>query len=228
VPSQITRQKTQLAKGRFILYDKMTSQSFPNSTWTFLYNPEQIINKISANVNPVYFSGQNWPAYFSNGVKEEMYSFTLILTGDSIQNGTGPVNNIDATNVSGQTTIKITPAVSSDVGSSVSQDVPNIFAEFGKRNMVYHIEHLKSLILRDPGRDWRILFNYGNIIPGGSKGFPNVFLLNNITATHTFCTIDLNETILASVDIELLVDHKSPVTRRDYLSVFKQNQPLKG
>ena len=230
--NQATRRQP-LTKGQFILYDKLSNQAFPNCIWTFLYNPEQLVNETKANVNAVQFAGQNWPVHYTNGIEEETYTMTLALTGDNSEtkNTTYPSYTSyeqRMTGMVGETTIRVTPAVSSSVGQNPAVDTPNLFSAFGKKNMVYHIEHLKSLMLKDPGYEWRVLFNYGNIVPGGMSGYPNVFILNSLSASHLYCSADLTATILATVEVELTVDTNTPITRTQYLSIFRERQKLGG
>ena len=223
---EITR-SVPLAKGSFILYDKMSKTIFPNCIWNFLFNPEVLTNEVEANVSSMSYSGANWPIHHTNGIKEERYKMTLALTGDSLENkSTLPENTPFVETIVGGTSIRVTPLYSSQVGTNPSVDAPSLFTDFGKFNMTYRIEFLKSLMLRDPDYEWRILFNYGNIVPGGKTGFPNTFILSSLSASHHVVSADLNTCILAMVDVELLVDASTPTTRLQYLNLFREQQNL--
>lgn len=203
-----------LTKGSFTLFDKLTNTPYPSSTWTFLFNPELITCNTTAAYNSTKFSGGNYPFVVANGIASEVWSFTLHLTGDTPEEGRIEENQGTYSQQYGTTSLRITPATDSQIPSSEDATLPNVFSEFGKRNMVPHVEHLRSLMMYDTGRDWRILFDYGNIVNN-----PHCFIMTNLNVNYAYLDSDLAELVYATCDVELMVDSADLfISRAAYLN----------
>ena len=211
-------------KGSFILYDKLSGIVYPESRWNFLYNPDEIVNESAACYVSKTWAGGNFPCITTSGMESDIFRFKLMLTGDNVEAKYRESDTGDYTQKFGISSVRVTPFTTSDFPQN-SNNVPDIFTEFGKRNMTLHCQYVKSMMMSDPNREWRIMFDYGSIIAAEQPPV-NVYVLTKLTTTYMVCDSDLSETILASLEVELSADSTIQIDKQTWLNRIKSQIPL--